>query len=74
MREAIPLRLDHDAAGLRGLARANEDADQVRRLLALALYRARDFPCQGGHLTRTTNPPERRPDVTADGTGSSACP
>ena len=37
MRKAIPLRLDHDAAGLRGLARANEDADQVRRLLALAL-------------------------------------
>jgi hypothetical protein len=37
MRKAIPLRLDHDAVGLRGLARASEDADQVRRLLALAL-------------------------------------
>ena len=37
MRKPIPLRLDHDAAGLRGLARASEDADQVRRLLALAL-------------------------------------
>ena len=37
MRKPIPLRPDHDAAGLRGLARASEDADQVRRLLALAL-------------------------------------
>ena len=37
MRKPIPLRLDHDAAGLCGLARASEDADQVRRLLALAL-------------------------------------
>ena len=37
MRKPIPLRLDHDAAGLRRLARASEDAHQVRRLLALAL-------------------------------------
>ncbi len=37
MRKAIPLRLDHDAVGLRGLERASKDADQVRRLLALAL-------------------------------------
>src|ERR1700733_3032350 len=37
MRKPIPLRLDYDAAGLRGLARAREDADQVRRLWALAL-------------------------------------
>jgi transposase len=37
MRKPIPLRLDHDAAGLRCLARASDDADQVRRLLALAL-------------------------------------
>jgi hypothetical protein len=48
MRKPIPLRLDHDAAGLRRLARASEDAHQVRRLLALALgsvrYRARLGP------------------------------
>ena len=37
MRKPIPLRPDHDAPGLRRLARASEDADQVRRLLALAL-------------------------------------
>ena len=37
MRKPIPLRPDHDALGLRRLARASEDADQVRRLLALAL-------------------------------------
>jgi transposase len=37
MRNPIPLRPDHDAPGLRRLARASEDADQVRRLLALAL-------------------------------------
>lgn len=37
MRKPIALRPDHDAAGLRRLARGSEDADQVRRLLALAL-------------------------------------
>jgi transposase len=37
MRKSIPLRLDHDAAALRRLARASADAHQVRRLLALAL-------------------------------------
>ena len=36
MAAAIPLRLDHDAARLRGLAKQSDDADQVRRLLALA--------------------------------------
>jgi hypothetical protein len=30
------LRLDYDAAQLRRIARESEDADQVRRLLALA--------------------------------------
>jgi transposase len=37
MRRPIPLRLDYDAAQLRRIARESEDADQVRRLLALAL-------------------------------------
>src|SRR6476660_5158839 len=37
MRKPIPLRLDYDAAGLRRIAREREDADQVRRLLALAV-------------------------------------
>jgi transposase len=37
MRKPIPLRPDHDAAGLRRVAREVEDADQVRRLLALAV-------------------------------------
>ena len=37
MRKPIPLRPDYDAAGLRRIARASEDADQVRRLLALAV-------------------------------------
>jgi hypothetical protein len=37
MRKPIPLRLDYDAARLRRIARESEDADQVRRLLALAV-------------------------------------
>ena len=37
MRQPIPLRPDHDAARLRRIARESEDADQVRRLLALAV-------------------------------------
>jgi transposase len=37
MRKPIPLRPDYDAAGLRRIARECEDADQVRRLLALAM-------------------------------------
>jgi transposase len=37
MRQPIPLRPDYDAAGLRRIARVSEDADQVRRLLALAV-------------------------------------
>jgi transposase len=37
MRKPIPLRLDHDAAQLRRFARGSEDANQVRRLLALAV-------------------------------------
>ena len=37
MRKPIPLRPDHDAAMLRRLARESGDADQVRRLLSLAL-------------------------------------
>ena len=37
MRQSIPLRLDYDAVGLRRIARKSEDADQVRRLLALAV-------------------------------------
>src|SRR5882672_8029805 len=37
MRKPIPLRPDYDATGLRRIARASEDADQVRRLLALAV-------------------------------------
>jgi transposase len=36
MRKPIALRQDYDAAELRRAARASEDADQVRRLLALA--------------------------------------
>ena len=37
MRKPIPLRLDYDAVRLRRLARESENADQVRRLLALAV-------------------------------------
>ena len=37
MRQPIPLRLDYDAPRLRWIARESEDADQVRRLLALAV-------------------------------------
>ena len=36
MRKPVPLRLDYDATLLCLLARESEDADQVRRLLALA--------------------------------------
>src|SRR3954453_8087511 len=37
MAAAVPVRADHDAAQLRALARQSEDADQPRRLLALAV-------------------------------------
>jgi transposase len=37
MAAAIVLRDDYESAQLRELARQSEDADQVRRLLALAL-------------------------------------
>jgi transposase len=37
MGQPIPLRPDYDAAQLRWIARESEDADQVRRLLALAV-------------------------------------
>ena len=37
MAAAIALRGDYESAQLRELARQSEDADQVRRLLALAL-------------------------------------
>jgi hypothetical protein len=33
---AIPLRADYDAQSLRGLAKRSRDANQARRLLALA--------------------------------------
>ncbi|TWB13035.1 hypothetical protein FBZ89_1212 [Nitrospirillum amazonense] len=33
----VPLRPDYDSASLRSLARRSEDADQTRRLLALAV-------------------------------------
>ena len=36
MGAAIPLRADYDGDALRGLARSSGDADQTRRLLALA--------------------------------------
>src|SRR5256885_796389 len=36
MAAAIPLREDYDARLLRGLAKQSDDADQTRRLLALA--------------------------------------
>lgn len=36
MSTAVPLRRDFDAAGLRRLARSSKDANQARRLLALA--------------------------------------
>lgn len=36
MAAPIPLRPDYDGAGLRALARRSKDADQTRRLLALA--------------------------------------
>ena len=37
MRQPIALRPDYDATQLRRIARESEDADQVRRLLALAV-------------------------------------
>ena len=37
MRQPIPLRADYDALRLRRIARGSDDADQVRRLLALAM-------------------------------------
>ena len=37
MRKPIPLRQDYDATHLRRIARDSEDADKVRRLLALAV-------------------------------------
>jgi hypothetical protein len=37
MRKPIPLRPDYDATRLRRIARGSEDADQVRRFLALAV-------------------------------------
>jgi putative transposase len=37
MRQPIPLRPDYDAPRLHRIARESEDADQVRRLLALAV-------------------------------------
>src|ERR1700760_4339756 len=37
MGQPIPLRPDYDATRLRRIARESEDADQVRRLLALAV-------------------------------------
>ena len=37
MGQPIPLRSDYDATQLRRVARSSEDADQVRRLLALAV-------------------------------------
>lgn len=37
MGSPIPLRSDYDAAQLRRIARGSKDADQVRRLLSLAL-------------------------------------
>jgi transposase len=37
MRRPIPLRADYDALRLRRIARGSDDADQVRRLLALAM-------------------------------------
>ena len=46
MRKPIPLRPDYDATRLRRIARESEDADQVRRLLALAVI------YDGGSRTR----------------------
>ena len=37
MREPVALQLDYDAVHLRRIARESEDADQVQRLLALAV-------------------------------------
>ena len=37
MAAAVPVRADYDAARLRALAKQSEDADQTRRLLALAV-------------------------------------
>ena len=37
MAAAVALRRDYDAAGLRELAKQSEDADQTRRLMALAV-------------------------------------
>jgi hypothetical protein len=37
MAAAVPVRADYEAAQLRALAKQSEDADQTRRLLALAV-------------------------------------
>ena len=64
MRQPIPLRADYDATRLRRIARRSDEADQVRRLLALSVI------YDGGSRT------ERRPKPVASlcrwcGTGCS---
>src|ERR1700747_3759720 len=54
MRRPIALRTDFDAASLRRIARESEDADQVRRLLALAVIYdggSRTEAAEGGGVT-----------------------
>ena len=46
MQKPVPLRLDYGAAQLRRIARESEDANQVRRLLALATI------CDGASRTQ----------------------
>jgi transposase len=46
MRQPLPLRPDYNAAQLRCIARESDHADQVRRLLALAVI------CEGGRRTQ----------------------
>jgi transposase len=55
MRKPIALRADFDAAQLRRMARESEDADQVRRLLALAVI------YDGGSRTRAAEGGRRDP-------------
>jgi hypothetical protein len=74
MRKPIALRADSNAASLRWIARESEDADQVRRLLALAVIydggsRNRELAADRGRAT----PPRRHrserrlnPDASSD--------
>ena len=52
----VPLRQDFDAAGLRRLARDSKDANQARRLLALAAIYAGGTRTQAAEMGGVPRP------------------